>query len=81
MAPPNPMARRRSFSRSSKADDTDEATKVKEAEAIEAEKKRKRLEAGKRFTMTGMVDLSEFMDVDPNMPPEKKLQQVMSKAR
>ena len=74
-------ARRRSFSRSSKDDTSSEAEQVALLEKQAAEKARRRREAGRRFSVTGMVDLAAFADVDASLPPERKLQQVMSQAK
>ena len=57
-----------------------EEEKRKKAE-YDAAQKKKRLEAAKRFSVGGTVDLAEFMDDDPDMSVTAKLQQVMSTAK
>lgn len=72
-----PATRRRSFSRS--RDDKPGPTGSEGAGGFDDQNKAKeerRKDAGRRFSLTGMADLSEFANVDQKLSPEKRLQAV-----
>ena len=63
------MQRRRSFSRASKGDEPEPSEQMKVAKEQAKAKEERRKDAGRRFSLTGMVDLAEFANVDERLSP------------